>query len=245
MKKILLFTLFAAFINKSFAQSESEKDSTKAPTFSVLFAPQYLAMKALRMDFEKTISKKGHRLTISPYYYSGITEEYGRDRNSQGLRTESGFNQDEVNGFGLEILMKKRSKALSEVTNLFLMHNGELPKGTGETYFAYGVGYHHINFAFDAADWQTYTEDGLEYWELAVDEQEEVINRIDLIALMGYRTLLANAIILDFYAGPVIKNSMINSTLEQPREYRESVLKHHGFDGVTFRFGLSIGLFLN
>lgn len=199
---------------------------------SVAFLPQYLISQAIRIDIEKPIGKQPHRLTFSPYLYAGMSSQFEdqRDELPSSIDLPEDYGKDKVTGFGLE------------VTNKHLLR--EMNGRVSNWYIAYGAGFHHIQLQYQSLVPTPFTDGELEYYEFTLADQQEEVNRLDLMGMIGIKLFLTNNNILfvDLYTGPIYKHSWIDSSQDKPRNHEEPL--SFGFTGATFRAGISLGVML-
>ncbi|WP_020529428.1 hypothetical protein [Flexithrix dorotheae] len=193
--------------------------------YSISFVPQYLLIEAIRIDVEKEIREQKNAVMLGTYIYKGTTDRYADQRNLNNSQVNSSYQNDEVSGLGIESLYK------------FFM----VPNQNASPYLAAGLGFHHIKLKYLDGGWTPVERDGLEYLELVTENQEETINRLDIIGLIGYKQSFKSGFLFDFFIGPVLKNSQITNTQNSPR-VQDNPLYHYGFDGVTLRTGFSLGM---
>jgi len=227
MKRCVL--VLAATVLIIFNGMAQERDSLRYRRSSLAFVPQYLAQQAIRIDWEKPITKGQHvhRLTLSPYWYSGTTDRY----TFEGIPFSGTFPQEygetQVSGFGLEVLDK------------YVLHYSN--KELSNFYLAFGVGYHRIGLDYLNFEPVPFEEDGATLFRYDFVEQEENIDRLEVIGLFGAKVFFrGDVLFLDLFAGPVIKQSWISTESASPLAHDNN--NDHGYDGVTFRLGAGLGI---
>lgn len=220
---VLLIGILISISGRAQAQ-----DTLRHRAFSIALAPQYLIMQAIRVDLEKAIApgKRIHRLTVSPYLYAGVASQYGQGEVPNTIQRPDGYADTRVNGFGLEVLDK------------YLLRRSD---GTlSNFYVALGAGYHHIRLDYLGYVPVPFIEEGATLFRFDFADQQERINRLDVIGLVGLKPRIRSSVLFfDFFAGPVLRNSWITASAGQPKQHTTTV--DHGFDGVTFRVGVTIG----
>lgn len=226
---IIAFALIACPLH---AQTKLMEDSTRYQRMSVTFLPQYLINQAIRIDIEKPIGTRMDRLTISPYLYAGPSTRYQdqKEYRSSSASVPDDYEQVKVEGFGLEASIKH------------LIRNGR--GNLTNWYIAYGGAFHHINLQYQNFVPVPYQEGGLEYYRYMIADQQENINRMELLAMIGIKLYLfdSRVLFLDVYAGPVYKKSWIGSSQANPLIHDAPI--DFGFTGVTYRGGIGLGLTL-
>ncbi len=229
MKRLFLIVLAALVATAGFAQSS---DSTVSPPkVSVAFAPQYLIMDAIRIDIEFPLvqRKREHRLTLSPYLYAGTTSQYETGSLPSGGRNEEDFDKTRVSGFGLEVVNKYMLPRYNRDSSRF--------------YVAFGAGYHRIKLDYPGYAPVSFVEDGIQLFEFDFVEEQERINRLDVLVMIGLKALSPSKIVmLELFAGPVLRKSWINASGNAPKNHEYVI--DHGYDGVAFRLGASLGIYL-
>ncbi|MBX2842927.1 MAG: hypothetical protein KTR26_14245 [Flammeovirgaceae bacterium] len=220
--RCLIFSILINFLSSNSGTCQETKNY-----FSISFAPQYLLIEAIRIDLEKEINGGKNRIVVAPYFYYGTTDKYADQPNLNNslINSTNTYQDDEVSGLGLESLYK------------FIM----VPHENASPYLAAGLGYHHIRLKYLGTNWEPVERDGLEYLELTEANQEEIINRLDIIGLIGYRQSFQNGFLFDFFMGPVLKNSNIKNTHNFAR-VQDNPLYHYGYNGITLRIGFSLGV---
>lgn len=224
MRYLLLF-LFG--ITVSF--SGHAQDTLRHRAFSVALAPQYLIMQAIRVDLEKPLMRGRHihRLTVSPYLYAGDAPQYDYVGSlPTSVQRPDDYGDTRVSGFGLEVLDK------------YLLRKGD--GVLSNFYLAFGAGYHRIDLNYVGYAPVPFSEGDATLFRFDFADQQDRINRVDLVGLVGLKPRIRSSILFfDFFAGPVLRNSWIGTSTEQPKQHSTTV--DHGFDGVTFRAGMTIG----
>ena len=213
------------------AVSSWAQDSLWLGQPSVALVPQYLIQQAIRIDVERSLGQNAaQRLTLSPYLYAGKTAQYEQSINlPSGQETPDDYNQTRVSGWGIEVLLKRPLRSAN--------------RKSSNIYLAYGAGYHRINLTFQAYAPVPFIEDGLTLYQFAFSEQEESIQRLDVIGLVGLKSYTRRKLVFfDFFAGPVLKKSWINRPAEISLDHDN--IFAHGFEGVTYRVGASVGVML-
>jgi hypothetical protein len=228
MMRYTFFFLFAVGSSLSgYAQ-----DTLRHRAFSVALAPQYLIMQAIRVDLEKPLvrGRHIHRLTVSPYLYAGDAPQYDYFESlPTSVQRPDDYGDTRVSGFGLEVLDKYLLRKANRAVSNF--------------YLAFGAGYHRINLDYVGYAPVPFLEGSATLFRFDFTDQRDRINRVDVIGLVGLKPRIRSSILFfDFFAGPVLRNSWINTSAEQPKQHATTV--DHGFDGVTFRAGATIGITL-
>ncbi len=194
-------------------------------TFSVGFTPQHLAQNALRIDLEKEIGQRRHRIAISPYLYHGYTGMYDPNQRRSSLSNI----YDRVRGVGGEVMYKYRVSRQEK---------------NGYPFFAVGLGFHQVRLHFEELAWQPFrNEEELEFLRLLPAEQRERVQRLDLIGLIGYRAFVANVFALDFYIGASSRYASVQSTIPTPRNHQMQFTMY-GYEGVLLRTGATFSIML-
>ena len=213
------------------AVSSWAQDSLWLGQPSVALVPQYLIQQAIRIDVERSLGQNAiNRLTLSPYLYAGKTARYEQSINlPSGQETPDDHNQTRVSGWGAEVLIKRPLRSAN--------------RASSNIYLAYGAGYHRINLAYQAYAPVPFVEDNLTLYQFGFSEQEENIQRLDVIGLVGLKSYTQRKLVFfDFFAGPVLKKSRINHAAGISLDHDN--IFAHGFDGVTYRVGASVGVML-
>ncbi len=206
-----------------------ERDTLRHRAVSVALAPQYLIMQAVRIDLEKPLirGRRIHRLTVSPYLYAGDASQYEQAGGPPAsVRLPDDYGDTRVSGFGLELLDK------------YLLRK---PDGTlSNFYLAFGAGYHRIQLDYVGYVPVPFIKEEIELFRFDFADEQDRINRLDVVGLVGLKAPIRSSILFfDFFAGPVVRNSWINASVGKPKQHTAVV--DHGFDGVTFRAGMTIG----
>ena len=208
-----------------------KRDSLRFRQSSVAVVPQYLIQQAIRIDLEKPLirGKQIHRLTLSPYLYSGTTRRYRYEGIPLGVQQPDDYGDTRVKGFGLEVLDKYTLRFSSHQPSNF--------------YLAYGVGYHRLRLDYIAYEPVPFIEEGVQLFRFGFTDQRERIHRLDVVGLIGLKGFLyRNILFFDLFTGPVLKNSWMSTRSGVVREHDETI--DHGFEGVTYRVGAAIGVMI-
>ncbi|MEM9831961.1 MAG: hypothetical protein AAF944_15070 [Bacteroidota bacterium] len=206
-----------------------QRDSLRFRRNSISVVPQYLARQALRIDWEKPLKKGAqiHRLTISPYWYAGTTDCYDFGVVPTSGTLPNGYGDTRVDGFGLEVLDKYTLRFSEQQPSNF--------------YLAFGVGYHRITLDYINYEPAPFEENETTLFRYDFVDQKEAINRLEVIGLIGLKIFSRrNILFLDLFAGPVIKRSWISTDSAAPLTHEK--VGDHGFDGVTYRAGVGVGV---
>lgn len=234
MRKVYfyMFVVLVLLADTSYAQVKVASDSIRYRSMSVAFLPQHLLNQSVRVDIEKPVGARWHRLTLSPYLYAGVTSRYQYQKNSSisSSTVPDDVVSDRVDGLGLELSLKRLIRS-----------------GTGKItpwYIAYGGAFHHIVLKYQNFVPAPFQEGDLTYYRYTMADQREAIDRVELMAMLGVKLFLfdAKVLFLDLYAGPVYKKSWITA-------HQEVVLRHEeptdfGFSGVTYQSGAGLGIIL-
>ncbi len=207
-----------------------QTDSTSNKIFSVAFVPQYMVIDAIRLDFEIGSTLHKNRVAISPYVYAGETNMYEDQAVTPPTAgSTNDYGKTRVDGVGIEGLGK------------WAIYQN--PKSFTNVYVGYGAGYHHIRLKYHDYGLVPYTEDDLEYYEYGIlENQKEIINRLDVIAVLGCKAYTAsNIVFFDIFFGPVFKKSFIDTSALANSRIHDKMFQY-GYNGVTFRTGISIGI---
>ena len=207
------------------------QDSLRRTTFSVALVPQYLVQQAIRIDLETPLvrGKQMHRLTVSPYLYAGRTRRYDYEGISSTVQQPDDYGETRVSGFGLEVLDKYTVRLIN--------------RRPSKVYLACGLSYHRIALDYIAYEPLPFVEDGVPLFRFGFTDQQERIHRLDVIGLLGVKGFFYDSpLFFDLFAGPVLKNSWLNSDSGVVR--RHDAPFDHGFNGVTYRVGASLGVLI-
>ena len=229
MTRPLIIGFFSLLL--SFPAQAQLQDSLSRTTFSVAVVPQYLIQQAIRIDLEMPLvqGNQMHRLTVSPYVYSGRTRRYEYAGVPAVAQQPDDYGETRVSGFGLEVLDKYTVRLID--------------RRPSKLYLAYGLSYHRIGLDYTAYEPLPFTEDGVALFRFGFADQQERVHRLDVIGLLGVKGFFYNSpLFFDLFAGPVLKNSWLNSDSGVVR--RHDAPFDHGFDGVTYRVGASLGVLI-
>lgn len=207
------------------------QDSLRRITFSVALVPQYLVQQAIRIDLEMPLMRGNqmHRLTVSPYVYSGTTRRYEYAGVPSVVQQPDDYGKTRVSGFGLEVLDKYTVRLINRLPS--------------KLYLAYGLSYHRIGLDYLAYEPVPFTENGVSLFRFGFADQRERVHRLDVIGLLGVKGYFYNTpLFFDLFAGPVLKNSWVNSDSGVVRDHEEPF--DHGFNGVTYRVGAALGVLI-
>ncbi|MGB3779349.1 MAG: hypothetical protein WA960_13400 [Tunicatimonas sp.] len=207
------------------------QDSLRRTTFSVALVPQYLVQQAIRVDLEMPLvrGKQMHRLTVSPYLYSGRTRRYEYAGVPTVVQQPDDYGETRVSGFGLEVLDKYTVRLIN--------------RRPSKLYLAYGLSYHRIGLDYTAYEPVPFTEAGVSLFRFGFADQQERVHRLDVIGLLGVKGFFYNSpLFFDLFAGPVLKNSWLNSDSGVVRDHDAPF--DHGFNGVTYRVGAALGVLI-
>ena len=181
-----------------------------------------------RIDLEKAVTqgKRVHRLTVSPYLYAGDASQYESGDVPNTVTRPGDYNDTRVSGFGLEVLDK------------YLLRR---PDGMlSNLYLAFGAGYHRIRLDYLGYVPVPFVEEGATLFRFDFANQQERIHRLDVVGLVGLKGRIRSSVLfLDFFAGPVLRNSWIDAPAGETKQH--TGITDHGYDGVTFRAGMTIG----
>ncbi len=221
--KGILVCVFSFMAVYAMAQA---RDSLK--TVSVGFTPQHLIQSAMRIDLEKEIGKKRHRLLLSPYFYTGYTYFYEGTRTGNRVNTTNN-RRDEIGGVGGEFQFKYRITRRERY---------------GFPFFSAGLGVHRIRLSYDDVAWQTFQEIKGEVLRLMPATLKERITRLDAIFTVGYRAFMGQHFACDVYGGVVARTAWIDVTPDAPPRDHQEIFFLHGFEGAILRVGLTFSVML-
>ena len=228
----IAFAFLLGIVTNAYGQRQQPDTLLRYRIPSVAIAPQYLIMQAIRVDVEKPLvwGQHIHRLTFSPYLYAGKdAPQYRQEGVSWGAIPPDDYGKTKVSGFGLEVLDKYG-----------LQLSNQRPSSV---YLAVGAGYHRIRLDYLAYVPVPFMEEGTQLFRYEFADQQEQINRLDVIGLIGLKSYARrNILVFDFFAGPVLKNSWISPSAGSPNQHDE--ITDHGYHGVTYRVGMTIGVLL-
>ena len=226
MKKII-FLCLSLNIDLCIAQDTSLSDGTSVKSEeTIIFSlvPQHLIVNGLRFDIEKNIKNTNNWVLIAPQFYLNHND-YDRDNFPSYYRNNNDY--DIMTGYGIDIYHK-----------LFLKEQAQ-PKGP---YFAYGLSYQHYLIEFRQYTWDTFTDDGLEYYSYDLLNCEETINKVGLNMMIGLQNVVERFVI-DIYLGMGIRYSFIETNAPETRTFYR-YWWHFGYTGTLPLFGFRLGMML-
>ncbi|MDR1673560.1 MAG: hypothetical protein LBS09_08915 [Bacteroidales bacterium] len=105
-------------------------------------------------------------------------------------------------------------------------------------YLAGGLSYHYADVSYAAAEWNTFTEDGLEYHERPYGIYRQHLHKPGVNIVFGYQKITRHAFVTDIYVGAGYRYG-----LQKYPKYRQfnSSPPSFGYKGLTFLFGFRIG----
>jgi len=218
----MLLTMTFLMFQASYGQQDTLLNNKG---FYVGFTPQYLSVKALKIDQEWFGIRPGKGIRLSEYLYHGYTYMFSDQRVNPQLNVQG--SAELMTGGGVEFSW------------LRYMTRANFRKGflTAES----GLGYHFVRFEYSDLASYEYEESGIRYYSYRLEDGHEDIHRIDLFFLLNYTIpVLMDVALLRVYLGPMYRTSFINNTMGPARDHR-SIL-NPGFKGVGIKSGLALVL---
>ena len=230
MKKIIFLCLSLSLslnIDLCIAQDTTLSDGTSVESEGTMIfslVPQHLIVNGLRFDIEMNINNTNNWVLIAPQFYLNH-KDYNRDNFPSYYRKNNDY--DIMSGYGIDIYHK-----------IFLKEQAH-PKGP---YFAYGLSYQHYLIEFRQYTWDTFTDDGLEYYSYDLFNCEETINKVGLNMMIGLQNVVERFVI-DIYFGMGIRYSFIETNVPETRTFYR-YWWHFGYTGTLPLFGFRLGMML-
>lgn len=225
MKTTKLTFLFLFLFLFSNLQAQEQEQPNKG--FILSINPQYVFKNGLRIDIEKIMQNKKGRLVIAPQlYYSNSGDFWSNMYDYDYYDYETKF--DTLVGFGLDIYHK-----------IYLREN-ETEEGF---YFGYGLMYNHFKLNYHSYNWQSQTEDGLEYIKYLPVLKNHKINKFGLNFMLGYQYELSHRLYLDVYSGVGFRNAHHSGKVHEFEMFNDSSIGY-GYSGPLFIFSLKLGVML-
>ncbi len=225
MKTIILTMLLLTALT-SHGLAETEQKESK--TFFIGAMPQYMALKALRLETEYRPLNSRYAFTLSPQLYYGYVDKTSYIELSQIEAIQSGSSYEtadisennEMFGWGVETSVK------------YYINDNFRTDGKVNFYIGLGVGYNRIEYSYDI------TPD-----DNVFNEEVTTVTRFYPEFQLGGSLFIKEAFVIEAYAGYGMKIPNVEGTAKLNLSGRFS----DGFftDKGTYGFlGIKIGFFL-
>jgi len=213
MKKILLIVSIVTFGScLVFAQDKEILGSR----MGIGFVPQYAISGGMRFDIDQSISKISNQwLIISPQVFMVTGGRYGHEF-------------EELTGLGLDIKHK-----------IYLKPNSMKPIGF---YAQYGIMFQHFSIIENRQYTESYTENGIEYYEVVEGEVNTKLNKYGGNFHLGYQWLVGDKVYFDIYTGAGIRISH-NSQIEGLDTWYNNYWVDYGYSGTLLDAGFRVGFY--
>ncbi len=105
------------------------------------------------------------------------------------------------------------------------------------SYISVGAGYHYFNSKHNGSAWVETNGDEIMH---ETGEYSQIVNRVNVNALLGFKVEITDRIYTDLYTGMGLKYAMIDSQLSQT--YFDEYMWQHAYSGVTYLVGIKVGV---
>jgi hypothetical protein len=186
------------------------------PRTGIGFVPQYTISGGLRFDIDRSISKTSSQwLIISPQVYVFSGTKYDHDFK-------------ELTGAGLDVKHK-----------IYFKPNSLKPLGF---YAEYGVMFQYFSITENRQYTDSYTENGVDYYEVVEGEVHSDLYKTGANFHMGYQWLVSDKVYFDVYAGAGIRISH-NSNLDGLDTWYNNYWTDYGYSGTLLDGGFRVGFY--
>ena len=176
--------------------------------------PQYTIVSGLRIDIDKSISKdKLQWLSFSPQVYVSWNSTFAE--------------YDEMWGLGLDV--KHR---------VYLNRKFTKPEGF---YFQYGPGFQFFSINDNREYFESYIEDGNEYWRITTGEITTKLFKVGGNLHLGYQSMIGDKVLVDFYLGSGIRLSFDDHN-DGLHPWYNNLWISPGYSGTLLDAGMRIGI---
>lgn len=208
------------------AQSEDDEEkhaSINDEGFGLSFVPQHLIKQGFRVDMEYFLKNSKSSLVLAPLYYGGRLDN-----------DVDGTPDDELFGFGAELLHKVYLSNLEEVTETSI-------------YLAHGPFARRFQVDYQVESWLRQEQGNITTFEKGFREETRTINKFGYSFLFGFTIAAQEGLLMDFYFGGGIRATNTSSTQNNPakpdRSFKNSIIDY-GHEGAVPIVGLKIGAYL-
>jgi hypothetical protein len=213
MKKILLLISIVTFGSSLVFAQEKEIFGSR---MGIGFVPQYAISGGMRFDIDRSISKTSNQwLIVSPQVFMVTGGRFGHEF-------------EELTGFGLDIKHK-----------IYLKPNSMKPLGF---YAQYGIMFQHFSIIENRQYTESYTENGIGYYEVVEGEVNTKLNKYGGNFHLGYQWLLGNKVYIDIYTGAGIRISH-NNQIDGLDTWYNDYWVDYGYSGTLLDAGFRVGFY--